>query len=152
MSQSDYIQFKKTSRQLKDLAKMPSVLWPSFYTKAVAYNLETTVPNTKVVYHQLIPTNKQIVFDMERVVTSCPSFVFSKGYLYCKGSQSRANRKPLNRGQISPKPRPKYIKDRVLFSKKYALKCSCNNTKCLCKALCPCKSILPIVAPKACAI
>jgi hypothetical protein len=146
MSQSDYIQFKKTSRQLKDLAKMPSVLWPSFYTQAVSYNFETTVPNTKVVYHQLVPPNRQIIFDMERAVTSCPTF------LYCKDTHARVNRKPLTRGQISPKPRPKYIKDPVLFSKKYTMKCSCKDTRCVCKALCPCKSILPIVAPKACAI
>ncbi len=146
MSQSDYIRFKKTTRQLKDLAKMPSVLMPSFYTQSISYNLETTVPNTKVVYHQLIPSNKRIVFDMELMVTNCPSF------LYCSGTQARTNRKPLNRGQISPKPRPKYIKDRVLFSKKYTMSCSCKNRKCFCKAICPCPSILPIVAPKACAI
>jgi hypothetical protein len=146
MSQSDYIRFKNTSRQLKDLAKLSSVLEPSTYIQFKAYNLETTVPNTKVVYHQLNPPNKQIVFDMERVVTNCPTF------LYCRGTQARANRKPLKRGQISPKPRPKYIKDPVLFSKNYTMKCSCKDTKCVCKALCPCKSILPIVAPKACAI
>jgi len=146
MSQSDYIQHKKNSRQLKDLAKMGSVLSPHFYTRSKAYNIENTVLNTKTVYHQLIPPNKQIVFDMEKVVTNCPTF------LYCRGTQARVNRKALLRGQISPKPRPKYIKDRTLFSKEYTMKCICKDTKCVCKASCPCPTILPIVKPKACAL
>jgi len=43
MSQSDYIQFKKTATNLKELDKYPAVLDPESYTDFAAYNLETTV-------------------------------------------------------------------------------------------------------------
>jgi hypothetical protein len=146
MSQSDYIKYKKTGVQLKTLSKQPSVLTPKTYTAYMNYNLENTIPNTKITYNRLIPANRQIVFGAERSVTSCPTFAV------CGGTNTRANRRPLLAWQAHPTPRPKYVKDPMNYRAKYGMKCVCKNVKCVCTAQCNTCFNTPIIAPKPCAI
>jgi hypothetical protein len=129
MSQSDYIKYKKTSVQLKDLSNHPPILVPSDYTSFLNYNLENTITNTKINYHQLIPSNTQIIFNMEKIPTNCPSFIT------CFGTQGRTNRQlktPIGTPKIN-----KYTKFPNI-TPKYKIKCKCKNTKCICKIECDC--------------
>jgi hypothetical protein len=73
MSQSDYIQFKRTATLLKENT-LNKVLTPREYTRYLQYNLETTVPNTKLQTSRLLPAGKQTVFDMELDVDGCAQF------------------------------------------------------------------------------
>lgn len=87
MSQSDYIQFTKDTQVLSNIRKnLPPVLNPSDYTAYEAYNLETTVVNTKSVFSKLDLAGRQRIFDMEIKPPSCASFTL------CVNTQSRANR------------------------------------------------------------
>ena len=86
MSQSDYIQYKRTQAMLKEQTKLPKVLEQRVFTDAEQYQIETTIPNTKLRYSRLLPPNTQSVFGMERKMSSCPSFIL------CKDTDTRPNR------------------------------------------------------------
>ncbi len=127
MSSSDYTRFKRTGVILKNLAKESYVLDDSEYTDLMDYNLENTITNSKIIYNRLIPPNRQNVYNMELNVSSCPNFTL------CTQTQNRPNRKKLLSCQIAPRPRSKYIKDRMYFSKQYKTLCldkAGNQTKC----------------------
>jgi hypothetical protein len=116
MSQSDYINFKNTSFQLK-LQKLAPVLSSNQYRKFSNYYLENTITNNKLTYNQLVQPNKQMVFGMEKTTTSCPIFTL------CSNTNTRLNRGLLSGTQITPKPiRPLIIKRDILKT---------NMCKCL---------------------
>ena len=142
MSQSDYIKYKKTGVQLKDLKREDPVLTNTLYRAFIAYNLENTITNTKTVYRQLIPPGRQRVFGIDKVVTNCPQFIL------CRGTQVRTNRKRLLSSQIAPKQPRKYIKHPVNYKYQYTMKCKCKNVKCVCTSVCQTCFTTPIVAPK----
>lgn len=146
MSQSDYIQYKKTGVQLRDLSNESSVLSQKIYNSFTNYNLENTIPNTKITYNQLIPINKQIVFGSEKTVKNCPTFIL------CSGTQARSNRKPILHTQATPKPTKKYIKEPINYRYRYRIKCKCKGTSCVCTTICNTCFTRPIVAPKPCNI
>jgi hypothetical protein len=64
MSQSDYIKFKKVSTELK-INKFPPTFESSDYTSFIAYNLETSITNTKPSLDQLVPSSSQLIFGMK---------------------------------------------------------------------------------------
>lgn len=141
MSQSDYIRYKKTGVQLNNLSKFRSVITPELYIAFKGYTLENTIPNTKIVYRQLIPPGRQRVFGIDKVVTNCPK------YILCSGTQARANRKRLISSLIAPRPPRKYVKDPINYKYHYKLKCKCKDSKCVCKAICKTCYTKAIVAP-----
>jgi hypothetical protein len=113
MSQSDYINFKNTSFQLKT-QKLAPVLSSTQYRSFINYNLENSIVNNKLTYNQLVQPNKnkQIVFGMEKIVTNCPNFIS------CKNTNNRPNRVSLLETQITPKPsRPLIFKRDILQTK-----------------------------------
>lgn len=59
MSQSDYIQFKNLKNTLlfSNQKKLDPILDSQDYTLFVKYAIESTIPNTKLLYNQLIPPN-----------------------------------------------------------------------------------------------
>jgi hypothetical protein len=145
MSQGDYIQFKKTSRILKDQADLDHVFAPSVYIAGKEFNLETTVQNTKQTNNKLTPSGRQMVFGMERTTGgNCPTFTL------CTGTNGRANRRALDAGQAEcfpvmkapgrsvPPMAPTMAKNSQFtkpnFSsyvrKNYRVRCECNNTTC----------------------
>lgn len=100
MSQSDYIQYKKNTVQLKRLAtttnkypEYPSVLESKDYTEFSMYSIENQGTNTKSAFSRLIPVGKQDVFGMEKKInesnqaTTCPI-----PFLLCKRTDQRPNR------------------------------------------------------------
>lgn len=81
MSQSDYINFKKTGIQLKNFSKLSlnnsKINSYSEYDSFTGYNIETTTPNNHVNYgKQTIPDNVIQVFGMKINNASiyCPKF------------------------------------------------------------------------------
>jgi hypothetical protein len=88
MSQSDYIRFKKTSTQLKNVAKLDAVLGAQDYTGFKQYALETAVSNTKPGLNQLTGDGNKIVFNMEMGISLCPITNFT----VCNNTNLRANR------------------------------------------------------------
>lgn len=70
MSQSDYINLKKTKTLLYNL-KTSKILSSQKYTLFKQYAVETSVTNTLPQLNQLIPPTNKIIFDMNVNVT-CP--------------------------------------------------------------------------------
>ena len=96
MSQSDYLKFKRTGVQLRDLKKdNATVLEPARYTAFKDYNLETKIANAKPTFNLLAPSSKQVVFGMETNAINCPTFTL------CNGTNARANRTPNDAGQMA---------------------------------------------------
>jgi hypothetical protein len=141
MSQSDYIQLKKNITTLKSLNEFQPVLDPETYTDFAAYNLETTVSNTKNAYSRLLPTGKKYIFNIEKKVSTCPTFTL------CTNTNTRANR-VLNTAQkivflngttLPYKPAPtfklnkNYIPKTCTFTNGYITrKCICSKDTCKC--------------------
>jgi len=98
MSQSDYLQHKKLSNQLKHQAEYPPVFSSQDFLLFKKYTLVNSIQNTKLEYSQLAYPNYQNIFDIEKKVSNCPSLTM------CRSTQSRPNRK-LNTYQ-SPTPHP----------------------------------------------
>lgn len=80
MSQSDYIQYKKQNILWNDREKESlSILSSSSHLMYKQFYLENTSPNTLPVYSQLVPSNKQMIFQMEKPISPdcfpCPYLV-----------------------------------------------------------------------------
>lgn len=138
MSQSDYINLKKTALILKNnstaaLNDLPPVLTPELYTAFTTYNLETTVSNTKNTYSRLLPTGKKTFLDIEKNVATCPTFIL------CKNTNNRPNR-VKNTVQI-PTPIFKWKKTSAYVPNTCSFKNGYTTRKCLCsKTICKCKT------------
>lgn len=137
MSQSDYIQFKSLKNNLLYQNKLDPILDSQDYTRFVKYSIETSIPNTKLVYNQLIPPKqlfhpleltdnavafcnvfthapasilgpgKTLIFNMEQSTDGCPTFI------ECSNTNSRPNRvttKNATLTRIPVTPVPKYVK------------------------------------------
>ena len=143
MSQSDYIKYKKIATQLRIdnsgaknnvlNSQNTPVLKSQNYTDFVEYALENSITNNKIIYHQITPSGKQIIMDMEKITTNCPSFKV------CTGTNTRSNRIPMSQGYNNPTPVPlsiKQIKKRE-FNLKNECICAQNSAKythtCKCK-------------------
>ncbi len=145
MSQSDYIEFLKTT-DILGINKLDHILSGQDYTTFERFALETTVPNIKNSFSRLLPQNtptfKAIfpntdpvrvdVADMELKVPSCATFKL------CTDTNNRPNR-VLNSVSL-PVPTRKHIKDikTKLCQYKYG-KYIIRNVWCG-KKVCKCRS------------
>lgn len=113
MSQSDYIQYKKTSTQLKLYDESP-VLENGNYILYKEHSLENTIPMTKIIYNQLLPPGNALIMGMEmQSRNNCPQFPV------CANTHLRANRVPMLSTQATVRPaRPIYVKRGDLDLKK----------------------------------
>lgn len=132
MSQSDYIQRKKTSTKLAGISKtpidvgdFPQVFSSQEYTDFYQFQFVNTIINTKTTPNELVAPNHQIVFNMEvSSVINCPGFVL------CGNTNIRQNRK-LNEGAIMANGLPlvdpvsNYVKNRDCSDNQ------CNHIKLL---------------------
>ena len=102
MSQSDYIQYKKVANELRingttdTLYPVDPIFTSKDYTDFKSYALETTISNTKINYNQLIPSEKKIIFNMEKNTTNCPTFPL------CRNTNTRSNRVIIGGSRIGP--------------------------------------------------
>jgi hypothetical protein len=148
MSQSDYIQFTKDTQLLSNITKnLSPILNPSDYTSYAAYNLETTVKNTKTVFSKLDISGNQRIFNMEIKPPTCATFTL------CVNTQSRANRvlnpiaktstgavaQPANPTKrtlpgFKPGPNKTFTPTKCTFVKGYIIRSvSCNKDVCKCR-------------------
>lgn len=88
MSQSDYIKYKRVSTQLYlDASRNQlQVFTAQNYIDYEQYQLENTIINLSKNYNLLIPSEEQIVFNMEKRVSKCPTFKI------CVDTNKRPNR------------------------------------------------------------
>jgi hypothetical protein len=135
MSQSDYLKYKRVSTQLRvdTNNKQPPVFESKNYLDFVEYNLENTITNKKVIYNMLTPSGEQIVFNMEKKVSNCPSFIG------CKNTNARTNRMPMSSVYYTPTPQPlNWQQMKNKSDQKNGCKCILNskytnNNICSCK-------------------
>jgi hypothetical protein len=95
MSQSDYLKSKRISTQLRidnqidagmTLTHQPAVFTSHDLQNYKQYALTNTIVNTKPTLNRLTPKLRQRVYDMDKVVSGCPSFIV------CKDTEQRNNR------------------------------------------------------------
>ena len=93
MSQSDYLKSKRISTQLRidnqkvnGVTKQSAVFTSHDLQDYTQYALTNTIVNTKPTLNRLTPKLRQRVYDMDKVVSGCPSFIV------CKDTQQRNNR------------------------------------------------------------
>jgi hypothetical protein len=121
MSQSDYIQRKKTATKLAGISKttvnagdFPQVFSSQDYTGFYQYQVTNSVINTKTTPNELVAPNHQIVFNMEvSSAIDCPSFVVCNNTNKLNGGFIMADGLP-SVGQVSH-----YVKNR-----------DCNDNQC----------------------
>ena len=75
MSQSDYLRRKRVANILKIDAAENQIYDSSMYLKFKQFQLENVVTSDNVNYSNIKDANNQIIFNMERDVSVCPSFV-----------------------------------------------------------------------------
>lgn len=121
MSQSDYIKHKRTSNELR-INELPNLLEYNHYNSYKGYSLENTIINTKIRYNQLIPSGRIDIWNMEKTVSNCSTFII------CRNTHTRSNKKtyPLNYNEtycnIHP-TRPLSIKEISLLTQNNTCRC-----------------------------
>ena len=92
MSQSYYLKSKRISNLLRidnqkvnGVTKQPAVFTSQDLQNYKQYTLTNTIVNTKPTLNRLTPKLRQRVYDMDKVVSNCPSFIV------CKDTQQRNN-------------------------------------------------------------
>ena len=92
MSQSDYLKSKRISTLLRidnekvnGVTKQPAVFASQDLQNYKQYALTNTIVNNKPTLNRLIPKLRQRVYDMDKAVSGCPSFIV------CKDTQDRNN-------------------------------------------------------------
>lgn len=93
MSQSDYLKSKRISTLLRidnqkvnNVTKQPAVFTSQDLQDYTQYALMNTTVNTKPTLNRLTPKLRQRVYDMDKAVSGCPTFII------CKDTQQRNNR------------------------------------------------------------
>jgi hypothetical protein len=93
MSQSDYLKSKRISTLLRldnqkvnNVTKQAAVFTSQDLQNYTQYALTNTIVNTKPTLNRLTPKLRQRVYDMDKAVSGCPSFII------CKDTQQRNNR------------------------------------------------------------
>lgn len=135
MSQSDYLRRKRISNVLNlDAAKNP-IYRSKQYVDFKQYQLENEITSTNISYRKIVPSDKQIIMNMERNVANCPTFIL------CSGTSQRPNRVahkgrmcedlPLNWNEINALDNAKepWCKCSINRSTSDANSCSCASLK-----------------------
>lgn len=97
MSQSDYLKHKRIANELSidhSLNHLP-VLESQNYTSYRSYALKNDIVNTKTILNRITPSNKQIIFDVEKTVSGCPDFID------CSNTHLRPNRELNSSGNAN---------------------------------------------------
>jgi len=113
MSQSDYIRHKKMANILRDQENLGNVLNSQDLTNFKTFQISNTILDGNIYNNQLIPANKQIVFDIEMEISgNCPNIVF------CTGTNDRANRTNKQSVPMFSHYRGKISKNEYFWGKK----------------------------------
>jgi hypothetical protein len=130
MSQSDYIRHKKMANILKHQENLGNVINSQDLTNFRTFELSNTIYDNSVTYNQILPGNKQNIFNMEMEISvNCPNVVF------CTNTNNRPNR--------SLRPLPMFSHYRGKISKNgYFWDQKTKNKLCLEKEFKECDSFL----------
>lgn len=145
MSQGDYLKRKQVAQVLRADGLSSPTHFPAVFSshdllKYKQYQIVNDDSNTKLNYNLITPPNKKIVFDMERDVTGCPTFIV------CKDTQTRPNRALRPEADCHVKIRPltwQDIKNRP--NSKRNCHCELKN-KHINRSFCDC-GITPVEKP-----
>jgi hypothetical protein len=112
MSVSDYIKYKRVGTQLRDVlpnskGQAPPVFEDQMYIDFKQYTIENQIVDTKLIENSLIPSGSNLVFDMMKVVSSCPAFPI------CKNTNLRTNRIPMSQVYFRPTQPAKYNENSI---------------------------------------
>lgn len=126
MSTSDYIKYKRVGTQLRDVLpnskkQAPAVFDDQMYIDFKQYTIENRIFDSKLIENSLIPTGSNLVFDMLKVVSSCPDFPI------CTNTNARTNRVPMLPVYYNQKQPAKYVKHSI-----YGEPTHLNNPECNC--------------------
>ena len=122
MSQSDYIRFKKTATKLAlDNSESP-VFNVGDYIDFKQFSLENSITNTSPTYNYIVPSNRRVIFKMDKVVSSCPTFAT------CKNTNTRPNRIRMSASYFTPTPQPLNWKLTNIANNGRFLDCECNTS------------------------
>ena len=133
MSQSDYISYKKTQREMAEYAKeptkLPAILEAGKYIAYKDYALVNTIVTHKEQYDKYVDPTVPIVFGMvKKCVDQTPVIPF------CVGTDQRTNRKPADPSILAPSFRkppvneiPKSVRMRWTPIKSTSM---CKNASC----------------------
>jgi hypothetical protein len=120
MSQGDYIKRKHVAQTLRaDGLHTPNRFSAIFSSQDLLdyqqYQIVNNDSNTKINYNLITPTGKKIIFDIERNVANCPTFVV------CNNTNTRPNRVlrtvadcPFSNQQLTWKETKNTIDDKTL--------------------------------------
>ena len=91
MSQGDYIKRKQVAQTLRADGLHTPNRFPAIFSSQdlldyQQYQIVNNDSNTKINYNLITPTGKKIIFDIERNVANCPTFVV------CNNTNTRPNR------------------------------------------------------------
>ena len=131
MSQSDYLNFKRVSNELK-INNFTPVFNTQDYIELKEYSIKNSITNTKLTYNQLIQPGYTKIFNMEKKITNCPTFIV------CRQTNQRPNRVPLSSVYFNPSPiaPPIYVKQPT--NAKTACNCMLDSIHTL-SNICKCK-------------
>jgi hypothetical protein len=126
MSQSDYIKFKRAATKLsidnKSTGNKEAAVFESGdYIEFKQFNLENTILDSSPTYNYIVPSGRQIVFNMDKVVSSCPTFIT------CKNTNTRPNRVPMSASYFTPVPKPLNWKILNALEKTQFEACKCDT-------------------------
>lgn len=86
MSQSDYLRRKRISNMLRiDIAEDP-IYNSKKLLEFKQYQLENEITSSNINHQRVVPSGSQLILNMERTVTNCPSFIL------CTNTSQRPNR------------------------------------------------------------
>ena len=122
MSQSDYIKRKQVANILRTDAAENPIYNSSMYVKFKQFQLENEITSDSIDYSNIADTNNQVIFNMERNVTNCPSF------LLCSGTSARPNRVAHKGRLCNNYPLNWYQRKVAESTKKLWCKCQLNRS------------------------
>jgi len=100
MSQSDYIKYKRVSRELSVCDELlPPIFEYAQFHSYKGFALENTIANTKYDFYRLLPDTTRTVFGILR-----PNAMNEPTFLVDYDTNLRGNKIPLLDGQFQPKP------------------------------------------------
>lgn len=134
MSQSDYLQHKRTRNVIKidtitnkDTKPQPPVFSSSQLLNFSQFSLLNRVINTKNILNNITPSGENIIFDMNInsiYDNSCSPFII------CEGTNLRTNRVPMSSVYSDPTPLPlNYfeVKQANQIKREQDISCNCIN-------------------------
>lgn len=123
MSQSDYLRRKRISNMLRiDIAEDP-IYDSKKFLEFKQYQLENEITSSNINYNErIVPDGKQLIFNMERTVTNCPSFIL------CTNTSQRPNRVAHSGRMCNDLPLNWRDKNDLSNAKKPWCKCQLNRS------------------------